>query len=739
MAGKKDGADKSEDGMGGDGDSLDFQPPNYSTAPFGLDHFLGLSPSQVHRTRRSTGESNGNEEKEKEKEERVLVSMSLSTRTSSTTSEAGADRTKNVPTNGENEAIALGGRGVVKVSPRDYLEWSLARPPDLLFALADEPNELLLGEVSKKRLEKSVRRSFNWLKEIVETEGVGDRTNLFATLIGNDDFSRRTEFSLALLGTSSSRATSSASPDHSLDPHLAGYVLDSSFSSPLLNASLSPLPRDKLRIATLPRGPHEILRLVQEVGIDLFVEEWSQDCSSFGIALDFDFPVPASSSSSSSNKLSVGVNLYDSSHALSFTPLSNSSLAPPPPEENHPFGPQPPTRSYIHHLLLAHELTSHVTLALHNQSFIQNFFRAIRETLKNGTFEIEKRRFEEMYSGDLGVVEEGRRAWREVERTRGKGSLKEKALLEEMARKEEEGEKVLVGKVVQEGIRRKENEWMSGHAREVAGTIRFTLVKQGEQPREVTVEEAILDFGDDVLSSLEKWPVTSEEASTSQKNKASRKRRDLLRACVTSWSHLVTKHPAVRHAVEVNLDARTKAHGSFATCLTRDLGKAGRMDSKYFLNEKAGYNFPDADYEEISHEDLFKCYEHYYTTQPPSDPLPNIDLRTQLVSLYLINTLLPTWFQLAKFAGALLRKLHRQKHSSIDAAEIPPLGDSERMKLCYEIEGDHFADVRHIATKYGRIFGFHNDVNEPPPLHSLSHSSGRRHDRFFPESRRLAQ
>lgn len=41
---------------------------------------------------------------------------------------------------------------------------------------------------------------------------------------------------------------------------------------------------------------------------------------------------------------------------------------------------------------------------------------------------------------------------------------------------------------------------------------------------------------------------------------------------------------------------------------------ACETDSKYFLNEKAGYNFPDADYEEISHEDLFKC------CKSPSDP-----------------------------------------------------------------------------------------------------------------------
>jgi len=166
--------------------SLEFQPPPYSTAPFALDHFLGLSPTQTHLTHASRSDgSRAPAEKIKGEGRRILTSMSLGESGCERGQNGLEDKTKSVPTNGDSEAIALGGRGVVKVSPetgftrfsrssaqvstfmqvspRKYLDWTLPRPPDLLFALADEPTE---REPGKKRLEKSVRRSFVWLDEV---------------------------------------------------------------------------------------------------------------------------------------------------------------------------------------------------------------------------------------------------------------------------------------------------------------------------------------------------------------------------------------------------------------------------------------------------------------------------------------------------------------------------------------------------------------------------------------------
>jgi len=284
------------------------------------------------------------------------------------------------------------------------------------------------------------------------------RTNVFATLIGNDDSARRIEFSKALLGQSSSRATVTANPSSPIDTLLSGYVINcsSSPSTSLLNASLDPLPNTKPRIAHCPSGPHEILRLIRDVGFDLIVEEWSQTCSTYGIALDFDFP-PTSSKS-----CDIGTNLYLPEHEYSFSPLSTSSLAPN--EQNHPFGPSPPTRSYVHHLLLAHEMTSHVILALHNQTVMLNFLESIRSVLSRPDgeekFKEMVERFEEVYrerdeTGEYAIVREGRKAWKVVEKARGKGSMKEKVL--ELQREQEESkiveekEKVLTTAVLEEG------------------------------------------------------------------------------------------------------------------------------------------------------------------------------------------------------------------------------------------------------------------------------------------------
>ncbi|GAA5947894.1 hypothetical protein JCM3765_007016 [Sporobolomyces pararoseus] len=434
------------DGTGGGGvhlsleHFLDFQPPRFSLAPFELSRFFSFN----------------NNNNEQEKETRVLISMSLRDPSQEQQQQRGGDRTKSVPTNGDQHAIAIGGRGVVKVTSKDFLNWTLARPPDLLFSISDQPLPGTgTGIVSKKRLDKSFKRSLNWLKELAPL--CQNQTNLFATLIGGNDQlnNRRIEFSKSLL----------IGP---LDSLIAGYVLPlpsttNSSVKDLLNSSLSPLPISKPRIILAPKGPHEILRLIRDVGIDLFAgEEWSQNCSTWGIALDFQFPIPESPPPpEGSEKKPIGINLYESHHSFDFSPLSNSSLSHSA-EEEHPFGPLgSPSKSYVHHLLLAHEMTSHVILALHNQFLMLKFFKSIRETLRLGgggsvVFDREVEKFNQFYQDrtvgeeeeeEYEVVKQGRKGWNLVEKARGKGSLKDKVLeLEkQQANVLEEKEKILSG------------------------------------------------------------------------------------------------------------------------------------------------------------------------------------------------------------------------------------------------------------------------------------------------------
>lgn len=60
----------------------------------------------------------------------------------------------------------------------------------------------------------------------------------------------------------------------------------------LLHASLDPLPIAKPRLVTDVRSPHEILRLIRDIGVDVFDAGWAVKAADIGVAFDFIFPVP---------------------------------------------------------------------------------------------------------------------------------------------------------------------------------------------------------------------------------------------------------------------------------------------------------------------------------------------------------------------------------------------------------------------------------------------------------------
>lgn len=220
-----------------------------------------------------------------------------------------------------------------------------------------------------------------------------------------------------------------------IDSTVAGYSLlipphstpASTSSIPdLFNASLSPLPLHKPRLVHSCAGPHDILTLLSDVGIDLIIDEWSSSCATLGVGLDFTFPAPASAT-----KLDIGHNFFDLKFARQYIPLSGS--APVDETKGGSFGPEAPTQAYTHHLLQSHELTAHVILALHNQYVMETFFSAIRSVLDDGEdrFEEEVKRFGEVYEESMGGAFSGgeyrcrveaREERKRVDKERGKGS-----------------------------------------------------------------------------------------------------------------------------------------------------------------------------------------------------------------------------------------------------------------------------------------------------------------------------
>ena len=241
--------------------------------------------------------------------------------------------------------------------------------------------------------------------------------------------------------------------------------------TPLLESSLTILPITKLRLINSTKSPHEILRLISTIGIDLFDAQWAQEAADIGIALDFQFPVRGNDE----QQAEIGHNLYNSKFSLDFNPLANAfrgafavdvdlpicscaacspispstriyhgvdtpSNDPEPQKSNNPQYKPHFTRAYIHHLLHTHEMSAHALLVMHNLQVLSAFFAGIRHVLDSSTSEQwtkEVDRFTKMYDESLDVFDTARSSWKEVDLARGKGRLvrekeKEKTMQQEM-------------------------------------------------------------------------------------------------------------------------------------------------------------------------------------------------------------------------------------------------------------------------------------------------------------------
>ncbi|RXW17435.1 hypothetical protein EST38_g8408, partial [Candolleomyces aberdarensis] len=334
---------------------------------------------------------------------------------------------------------------------------------------------------------------------------------IFAHLAGNTSIPARKAFSDSLLETLYGPEAEAVKPYSHLDQAVAGYTVDlvplllslataeqkNAASSeevvessppqqaqvvvPLIKASLEQLPIDKPRLVNSTQTPHEILRLISSIGVDLFDAHWAQRAADFGIALDFQFPVPkgvVTSSTAVGKKKEMGHNIYDFNYAHDFSPLADSfrgasqtsASAKPvclcaacspvqpasrlyhgvdneshsgdlPPPEKRTYLP-PFTRAYVHHLLHTHEMSAHTLLAMHNLAILETFLAGVREVLtRDGgvTWEEEVAQFMDTYDEGLQVLEEAKVRWKEVDLARGKGRLaREKAKEEEAGVLQEE-------------------------------------------------------------------------------------------------------------------------------------------------------------------------------------------------------------------------------------------------------------------------------------------------------------
>ncbi|KAG1773416.1 hypothetical protein EDD22DRAFT_201642 [Suillus occidentalis] len=132
--------------------------------------------------------------------------------------------------------------------------------------------------------------------------------------------------SLAQTSTPDAAGTPTSLSSSMIEP-LSSLSLTPSLDA-LLRASLDPLPIAKPRLVTDVRSPHEILRLIRDIGVDVFDAGWAVKAADIGVALDFIFPVPSGHDSGPDyRKREIGHNLYDAKYAHDFVSLTNAFLA----------------------------------------------------------------------------------------------------------------------------------------------------------------------------------------------------------------------------------------------------------------------------------------------------------------------------------------------------------------------------------------------------------------------------
>ncbi|KAG2140649.1 hypothetical protein DEU56DRAFT_797943 [Suillus clintonianus] len=305
-----------------------------------------------------------------------------------------------------------------------------------------------------------------------------------APLSANNDTCRGIEFaenplilqnsaSLAEMPTPNTVSTPTSLSSSMIEP-LSFLSLNPTLDE-LLRASLEPLPIAKPRLVTDVRSPHEILRLIRDIGVDVFDAGWVVKAADIGVALDFIFPVPSGHDGGPDHrKRDIGHNLYDVKYAHDFASLTDAFLAghnraassitpvcpciacspvvPASPIHHSKADAQshqahsdddasreqflPPfTRAYLHHLLHTHEMSAHTLLVAHNVAVLDALLTGVRAILSGHAdqneaavvFAQEVTRFEEVYDGAMSVLHTARDNWKAVKYARGKGRLAREA------------------------------------------------------------------------------------------------------------------------------------------------------------------------------------------------------------------------------------------------------------------------------------------------------------------------
>ena len=281
------------------------------------------------------------------------------------------------PNQNSNSAIAISTSvGFSQYSVEDYVSTVRMLKPDIVVGPGDVT--FVPAKPSQKRAEKAADRTTEWMKELLLHRqadfeaGSEPAYHVFAPVLPLPWEQQRWYTELLL--------EDDKAP---LVAGLAVYDADSFHQPP---EELSSLPRLAL---TQPSTPREVLRQIW-LGLDVFVLPFIGAATDAGIALDFSFPAPTTSSGS--RPVALGVDCWDSQHAIDLSPLR---------EHCECYTCQKHHRAFLQHLLHAKEMLGWVLLQIHNHHVVSEFFAGIRGSIEKGAFEGDVEEFNRYYEQEL--------------------------------------------------------------------------------------------------------------------------------------------------------------------------------------------------------------------------------------------------------------------------------------------------------------------------------------------------
>ncbi|KAI9084691.1 hypothetical protein K1719_033335 [Acacia pycnantha] len=254
--------------------------------------------------------------------------------------------------------------GRLLIKPKDYMEMISHMGPNIWVALADE----VPAWVNDKRNKTSVDRTVRWLDDCLALNPAGGCA--FGTIVGGSNLEER------------KRCAEEVAKRNVSGYWIGGFGLGESIDErpPLLTAIMDILPDDKPRMVSGLGLPEEVLQGIS-TGIDLFDSTYVYSLTLGGYALTFPldkhrnhYNMQLSQIGSDSTKINLRATVYRKDLSPIVANCTCYTC------KNH-------TKAYINHLLNVHEMLAQILLEIHNTHHYLMFFRLIRETIKDGSFE----------------------------------------------------------------------------------------------------------------------------------------------------------------------------------------------------------------------------------------------------------------------------------------------------------------------------------------------------------------